>query len=261
MFLIEALNQAMLDESSSRENELSAQQQQILRSFRDITQFTDNSLCIQILDQNDWNLDVAVSQFVGDQTSPNLNSATGADGTPRIRNRTPTAAAIAPTTRNPTDAPTANQNNILDTVFQPLRWLFQARPASLNPGLDATKFIEEFNQKYPGDHRPAFQNSSYQVAVATAFQASKFLLVYLHSPIHEDTNRFCRNVLCSSAVTAIANQQLVTWAGKVWDPEAYGLSSQLKVTAYPFIALLVCQSNRVVQIADKIEGMLFVVRL
>lgn len=248
----------MLEESNSRENDLTPQQRQTLQSFRDITQFTDNNLCIQILDQNDWNLDVAVSQFVGDQSSSNLNhSAAANDGTPRIRNRTPTVPASTNSARNQTDTPAANPNGVLDLVFQPLRWLFQARPISLNPGADAAKFIDEFNQKYPGDHRPAFQNSSYQVAVATAFQASKFLLVYLHSPIHEDTNRFCRNVLCSAAVSNIANQQLISWAGRVWDPEAYGLSSQLKVTAYPFIALLVCQSNRVVQIADKIEGRSF----
>lgn len=242
----------MLQESNSQD--LPENQQQILRSFQEIVQIADDGLCIQILERNNWILDRAVGSFVHDQASPTpSNTAANNDGTPRIRrnNNTPTTAAP---TRNDVAVPPMNHDGFLDFIFLPLRWLFQARPVSMNPSLDASKFIDEFNLKYPGDHHIAFQNSSYQVAVATAFQASKFLLVYLHSPIHEDTNRFCRNVLCSQAVCNIANQQLISWAGKIWDPEAYGLSSQLKVTAYPFIALLVCQSNRVVQIADKIEG-------
>eukprot|EP01036_Dinobryon_divergens_P027762 gene27762-36584_t len=52
----------------------------------------------------------------------------------------------------------------------------------------------------------------------------------------------------------MASQYTVTWAGKIWDSEAYGLSSQLKATAYPFVALLVCQSNRMVQVAEKVQG-------
>ena len=134
-----------------------------------------------------------------------------------------------------------------------VRWLFQSRPVSLNPQRDTMKFIDDFNLQYRSNH-PVFHPDSYQAAVALAFSTSKFLLIYLHSPIHEDTNRFCRQVLCSQRLTALTSQYMVTWAGKIWDSEAYGLSSQLKATAYPFVALLVCQSNRMVQVADKIQG-------
>lgn len=138
-------------------------------------------------------------------------------------------------------------------LFSPVRWLFQTRPVSLNPQRDTLKFIDDFNLQYSTNH-PTFHPDSYQSAVALAFSTSKFLLVYLHSPIHEDTNRFCRQVLSSPRLTTLASQYMVTWAGKIWDSEAYGLSTQLKATAYPFIALIVCQSSRMVQVADKIQG-------
>jgi FAS-associated factor 2 len=119
--------------------------------------------------------------------------------------------------------------------------------------LDTVKFIDEFNLQYSLNH-PTFHPSSYQSAVSLAFSSSRFLLVYLHSPMHEDSDRFCRQVLCSQTLRDLASQQMVTWVGKVWDPEAYGLSTQLRASSFPFVALLVCQSNRVVQIAERLQG-------
>jgi FAS-associated factor 2 len=138
-------------------------------------------------------------------------------------------------------------------LLVPLRWLFQARPLSLNPDQDTLRFLDDYNLKVSPTH-PNFHAGSYQSAVANAFEQSKFLLVYIHSPLHEDTPRFCRGVLSAPAVVNFANEHLITWAGRVWDPEAYGLSTQLRATTFPFMALLVCQSNRTVQIADRIQG-------
>ena len=156
------------------------------------------------------------------------------------------------------------ESPVLSILFQPIRWLFQSRPVSLNPNADTVKFIDEFNQNYSTIH-PNFYPHSYQSAVAHAFASSKFLLVYLHSPIHDDSNKFCRQTLSSESFIALSNQYAVSWAGKIWDAEAYGLSLQLKASSFPFVALLICQSNRSVQIAEKIQGFVdereFVTRL
>jgi FAS-associated factor 2 len=93
--------------------------------------------------------------------------------------------------------------------------------------------------------------------VQTAFRASRFVLVYIHSPLHEDSDRFCSEVLSSQSVLDFAAQNNVTtWVGKVWDREAYQLSTQLKTAAFPFVALLVCQSDRAVQVAERVQGII-----
>ena len=147
----------------------------------------------------------------------------------------------------------AQSNSLLGSFSQPLRWLFQARPISLDPNRDAQKFVDEFEVNY-GHQHPQFFIGSYQNAVAAAFQQSKFLVVYLHSPIHDDTNRFCQQVLCTTQFINAMNENAVIWGGKVWDPEAYSLSGQLGASAFPFLAILMCQSNRAVQIVDRIQG-------
>jgi hypothetical protein len=146
-----------------------------------------------------------------------------------------------------------NISNPTDLIWNPLRWLFQARPISLNPELDTRKFIAEFELKVNANH-PNFVDRSYQSAVALAYRESKFLLVYIHSPMHEDTEKFCNQVLCSQNVIRFLDNNLITWAGRIWDPEAYSLSSQLRASTFPFVALLVCQSERVVHVADRFQG-------
>lgn len=163
--------------------------------------------------------------------------------------------SVTATNQNGNQIDTANNGggSILDLLFIPLRWLFQSRPISVNPSRDAQKFVAEFSASY-GLNGPRFHDNSYQSAVSTAFQESKFLLVYLHSPLHEDTDRFCNQGLCAPQFVNMCSQNVVFWGGKVYDPEAYGLSSQLSVSAFPFLALLICQSSRTAQIADRIQG-------
>lgn len=145
----------------------------------------------------------------------------------------------------------ANQSNSL--LGSSLRWLFQSRPMALNPANDAQRFVDDFESNY-GNHHPQFHIGSYQSAVLAAFQQSKFLVVYLHSPIHDDTSKFCTQLLSSDPFITMMEQNAIIWAGRVWDPEAYSLSSQLGASAFPFVALLMCQSNRSVQIVDRIQG-------
>jgi hypothetical protein len=65
-----------------------------------------------------------------------------------------------------------------------------------------------------------------------------------------------RQVLCSERITRIVNgNEMLVWGGSVWDPEPYNLSLQLKVSTFPFLALLLCESERSVQILDRIQGL------
>jgi len=127
-------------------------------------------------------------------------------------------------------------------------------PHHIDPKLDTRKFLAEFDSTFSAQH-PVLHDNSFKTAVAKAFSASKFLLIYLHSPLHEDTDRFCQQVFCSPTLSSfVDNSNIVTWAGKVWDPEAYKLSSELGVSCFPYLALLVCYSNRQFKVAVPIQG-------
>lgn len=244
-------------------NLLSPLQRESLQTFQEVSQITDEYVCIQILQQNAWDLDNALSQFLlSGQRQPTESSETVAAGTTpddsSELNSNNNSASSGTSDRSISNQQIANSSRgntsgFVGIILFLLKWLFQARPLALDPKRDALRFIDEYNRNLSTTHPTLFPNS-YQAAVAQAHAQSKFLLVYLHSPLHDDTQRFCRNVLASEALLAMTNEHTITWAGSVWDPEAFGLATQLRASAFPFVALLVCQSNRSVQVALKIQG-------
>ena len=266
---------------------LSAEQQQSVQMFSEISQITDVQVAMEILEENNWDVDQAVDRLMGGSGSGG-GSSSGSNGglgsgagnsdvgmgvvnaglSSRSRSSSSNSNRANAGNNNNTQVGTANtrtannagtrnrnqpNNPTFEMVLAPLRWLFQTRPASVNRELDTRKFLAEFDTQY-GNQHPTFMEGSYQTAVQRAFQQSKFLLIYIHSPMHEDTPRFCHQVMCTQSFAQFANENFVCWSGRVWDPEAYDLSHQLRASSFPFVALLVCQSERVVQIADRVQG-------
>lgn len=245
---------------------LSDEQQNALQLFQEISQINDIDLCRDILGENHWDVESAVEAFVSGRRA----STSRSEGTPYQRNTSSSSSddiALGTSSSrgrrgNTSDSSTAVTNasnntngddGLFSWIFRPLRWLFQSRPISLNPEGDTRKFIQEFESKFGSNH-PNFMRSTYQQAVNDAYRASKFLLVYLHSPLHEDSQRFCSGTICSQNFKRFADENVFVWSGQVWDPEAYDLSMKLKSATFPFVALLLCQSERTVQIADKVQG-------
>lgn len=239
---------------------LNDQQRQTLMSFQDISQIDDIDLCIQILSSNNWNFNDAIDSYVNDSSSSGFTNEVQSSTT---SNRNPFTSRnnnyqSLSTNDEEISQHSSNQNNIqsggiLSYIFTPLTRLLQSETVSINPDNDTRRFINEFELNYSTQH-PTLHERSYQSAVANAFDSSKFLFVYLHSPMHEDTQKFCQQTFCTQSFSSFADQNMITWIGKVWDPEAYGLSIQYKVSAFPYCALLVCQSQRSVQIIAKFQG-------
>jgi FAS-associated factor 2 len=252
---------------------LSEQQINTLFSFSDVTQIEDTNLCRSILAQNQWNLDVAVDNFInnrtGDGSGGGSGSSSGSGGF--------MGSGGTPVREEGSSGSGGGGGGILELMTSPLKWLFQTTPLSLSPDQDVSKFIDKFHIDYGrgDDERLLLERTSYAQAVRKAHREAKFLVVYLHSPFHDDTKRFCSQVLHSESVRRLLNGcntgdesddpaandnnhassgEVVTWAGQVWDPEAYNLSIDLQATTFPFVALLVCQSERSVRVLDRIQG-------
>ncbi|KAJ9525634.1 hypothetical protein QJQ45_003344 [Haematococcus lacustris] len=121
------------------------------------------------------------------------------------------------------------------------------------PAAQAVEFIQQFQARY-GDRHPVFEVAGVQQALQTARAAHKFLLVYLHSPLHEDTDLFCHRVLCSPAVVDSTSQHVVCWGGDVRKPDAHALTYRLGATTYPFVALLTLGTDNQVRMVSACQG-------
>lgn len=118
----------------------------------------------------------------------------------------------------------------------------------------ARLFTQSMQRRY-GVHTPRFELTSFRDAVSTARTMSKFLLVFLHSNIHQEAIQFANKTICTEAFTTYVNESasMVAWAGCVQQMEGFSVSLSLGCASFPFVALLTCVS-RGVNVVEKITA-------
>ncbi|GLI71888.1 UBX domain-containing protein 10 [Penicillium ochrochloron] len=112
----------------------------------------------------------------------------------------------------------------------------------LAPKDTAARFIREFEEEYGSNPLPFLENG-YNMALERAHRDLKFLLVVLLSPENDDTHTWVRETLLSPDVVEFVNPpggngNVLVWGGNVRDSEAYQVANSLKVTKFPFAAVI-----------------------
>ncbi|RTG84850.1 FAS-associated factor 2 [Schistosoma bovis] len=128
-----------------------------------------------------------------------------------------------------------------------------------DPVGDVRNFIQHFKETYgsvntsfdvdgnsnptessTSDSFPPFFEGTYADAVQEAKQSLRFLIVYLHGDSHEDTHRFCKDILQSEDVLRFLrnSNELLFWGCNIESPEGYRVSRTLREHTYPFIGVI-----------------------
>ena len=107
-------------------------------------------------------------------------------------------------------------------------------------------FVLAYEAEYGGFH-PSFAEGALVDALARAKREGRFLLVYLHSSQHGDTDAFCRGTLSSEAVVQFVDRNLVMWAGDVTTTSGYEAALTLRATSFPHLSLLYMQGPQEVR--------------
>uniref|UniRef100_A0A6B2L9J2 UBX domain-containing protein n=1 Tax=Arcella intermedia TaxID=1963864 RepID=A0A6B2L9J2_9EUKA len=63
-------------------------------------------------------------------------------------------------------------------------------------------------------------------------------MLYLHSQNHQDTPRFCSEVLCTERVSTFLEDNFILWGGDVSTTPAFKLCNKYGTTNFPFIAVV-----------------------
>jgi len=115
-------------------------------------------------------------------------------------------------------------------------------------------FLIEFERQF-GQVHPTCQ-PNFNQALAKAKSEFKFLLAYIHSPHHDDTDEFCRTVLCTEVITEFVNTNFLFWMGSVALSEGFKVSAELGATTFPFLAVICYNVKGEPTLVDTIEGTL-----
>jgi FAS-associated factor 2 len=196
---------------------------------------------IDILSSKSWNLPRAINSLLDSEQQQEEEASPQTTATP------------------PTVAPSPSLSSI---VTMPFLWTFKfiwailsftisylpflSRPRLQNQDpLDACKEFKEMFKEAYGSSGPNFFMGSYSQALDAAKRDLKYLIVYLHSHNHDDTDQFCIDTLCTETFTSfIANNDCLIWAGDIRKSEAFKVGTMVGAVKYPFMAFIAYHENR-----------------
>lgn len=121
----------------------------------------------------------------------------------------------------------------------------------------AREFSEWFAESFYAEgtaNAIRFMQLSHRDALQFARRETKLLFVYIHSPLHHESEVFCSQVLASSEVGAYVNANFVAWGGSMRDGDAQALANGINVSAYPYVALLDSVSGSGASLVMSCEG-------
>ncbi|KAJ3436708.1 fas-associated protein [Anaeramoeba flamelloides] len=116
-----------------------------------------------------------------------------------------------------------------------------------------TTFLQEYEESYGQTHLN-FYKGTYNQALQAAKEETKFLILYLHSPEHYSTDKFCEKVLSNENILAIANNSYICWGESIKHPAGLLLAGKFNVTTFPFLAIVSKNSQARYQMAKVFEG-------
>eukprot|EP00026_Physarum_polycephalum_P006154 Phypoly_transcript_06195.p1 GENE.Phypoly_transcript_06195~~Phypoly_transcript_06195.p1 ORF type:complete len:533 (+),score=100.93 Phypoly_transcript_06195:124-1722(+) len=245
---------------------LNDQQTEILANYQSLTGEEDMARSIQVLKNSNWDLNRALSGSTrGNSPVPSSSSsATNAS----VQRRVPQPARLI-------YLPFTIAYRLFTAPFSIAGWMWRFgsgfvgsmlfgtggnRAPEVDPATEAARFTQLIESRF-GPHHPAFLNGTYLQAVERARSECKLLVIYLHCELNDNASNFCRNTLCTEVIESFINDNFVSWASNIKYPQGYQVNNLLSATAYPYIAVLVCNpvgelpsSN--VGIVDRIEGMI-----
>ncbi|CAK9814691.1 FAS-associated factor 2-B [Anthophora plagiata] len=241
-------------------NGFSSDQTEKILQFQDLTGIEDLSICRDVLQRHNWNLEVAVQEQLNlYEGRPSMYAQDSRSRPPQVVDDSSSRIYYD------YSGSSSGRGSYLWYIFavcyervisilQLLLSIFRrnVRPVSSDPVEDVISFIRSYEERYGNSH-PVFYQGSYSQALSDAKQELWFLLVYLHKDEAQNIDQWCRGTLGNLEVVRYINTRTLFWACNVQSGEGYKVAEALKSGSYPFLAIIVLKDNRMT-IVGRMEG-------
>ncbi|XP_057804471.1 plant UBX domain-containing protein 10-like isoform X2 [Salvia miltiorrhiza] len=114
-------------------------------------------------------------------------------------------------------------------------------------------FLSTFEQQHGPTH-PFFYACRLMDALKIAKDEHKLMFMYIHSPDHPFTPNFCRETLCSELVVQFVDANFVSWGGISSRGEGLHMATTLKVSSFPFCAIVAPAPGDNLAVLQQMEG-------
>ncbi|XXQ32851.1 UBX domain-containing protein [Plasmodiophora brassicae] len=102
---------------------------------------------------------------------------------------------------------------------------------------------DRFEARYPGQAHPAFFPGSCQDALKHARDTRRLLVIYVHCPWHQDTDRFVRETLGAAEIITCLDSDFIVWMDDMQSIDGYTMAGQLQFESFPFLAIVFPSSS------------------
>ncbi|KAL3273726.1 hypothetical protein HHI36_015155 [Cryptolaemus montrouzieri] len=243
---------------------LTTEQTEKVLQFQDLTGIEDITICRDVLQRHQWNLEVAVQE--------QLNIREGRPSLYATESRPPAVVTdhlgqhiyyTPPTDGSGSGLRGFIQNfigffynicyNTIITFLQlGQRLLGIEYQRRIEPLQEVMEFIREYDEKICDTH-PVFYQGTFSQVLNDAKRELRFLLVYLHKTSNAEAETFCRQTLSSPDVLTFVNTHFLYWACDVNSYEGRRVKDVIRVSTFPSVCVLVLKDGRMT-VVGRVEG-------
>lgn len=236
---------------------LTNEQTDKILQFQDLTGIEDMTICREVLQRHQWDLEVAVQE--------QLNMREGRPSVFATEARPPAVVRDADARVFTPPRPAGGLywllgyiynlgvslayntvSSILDLLFSLIRG--DDRRSVTDPLGDVMSFINSYTAKY--SPHPVFYQGTYSQALNDAKQELRFLIVYLHSENSSETHNFCRTTLSDPEVVSYLNSAGLVWGCGAWSGEGRRAAAALGGAGHgPLLAVVCVRAHRMALVA------------
>ncbi|KAG7312241.1 hypothetical protein JYU34_001713 [Plutella xylostella] len=238
---------------------LTPEQTDKILQFQDLTGIEDMSICRDVLQRHQWDLEVAIQEQLNIREGRPSVFATEARAPPVVHDH----IAQQVFTDDPPEGPGGMRgllNYVVNlvvsmcysTVTSVINLLLSfvrtdERRLVTDPLGDVMGFINSYTTKY--NAHPVFYQGTYAQALNDAKNELRFLIVYLHSDSATETQNFCRTTLADPEVIQYINTNALFWGCSVDTAEGWRVAQSAGGRRYPLLCVVCVREHRMTVVA------------
>ncbi|CAH0400886.1 unnamed protein product [Chilo suppressalis] len=239
---------------------LTQEQTDKILQFQDLTGIEDMSICRDVLQRHQWDLEVAIQEQLNIREGRPSVFATEARAPPVVHDH----IAQQVFTDESADGPSGGMRGLLryvvnlvvsmcyNTISSVLNVLLSFirnddRRLVTDPLGDVMGFIVNYQSRF--NPHPVFYQGTYAQALNDAKNELRFLIVYLHSESATETQNFCRTTLADPEVIQFINTHALFWGCSVDTSEGWRVAQSVGGRRYPLLCVVCVREHRMTVVA------------
>ncbi|KAL0821755.1 hypothetical protein ABMA28_005177 [Loxostege sticticalis] len=239
---------------------LTHEQTDKILQFQDLTGIEDMSICRDVLQRHQWDLEVAIQEQLNIREGRPSVFATEARAPPVVHDH----IAQQVFTDEPAEGPGGGVRGLLryvvnfvvsmcySTISSVLNLLLSFirnddRRLVTDPLGDVMGFINNYTSRF--NPHPVFYQGTYAQALNDAKNELRFLIVYLHSESATETQNFCRTTLADPEVIQYINTHALFWGCSVDTAEGWRVAQSVGGRRYPLLCVVCVREHRMTVVA------------